>query len=83
MDPAPTFCPNLACPARGRTDQGNIRIHSCKDKRFMGTECHKTFGVTTRHSLLLPADRCGDGEPRGDADGSRLSTASDRRGVWL
>jgi transposase-like protein len=47
MDPAPTFCPDLACPARGRTDQGNIRIHSCKDKRFMGTECHKTFGVTT------------------------------------
>jgi transposase-like protein len=46
MDPAPTFCPTLACPARGQTGQGTIRIHSCKDKRFMGTECPKTFSAT-------------------------------------
>src|SRR5216683_6705004 len=46
MDPATTFCPNVACPARGQTGQGNIRIHSCKDKRFMCTECHKTFSAT-------------------------------------
>jgi transposase-like protein/IS1 family transposase len=46
MDPATTFCPNLACPARGQTGQGNISIHSCKDKRFMCTECHKTFSAT-------------------------------------
>ena len=46
MDPATTFCSNLACPARGQTGQGNIGIHSCKDKRFMCTECHKTFSAT-------------------------------------
>ncbi len=46
MDPATTFCPNLACHARGQTGQGNIRIHSCKDKRFLCTECHKTFSAT-------------------------------------
>src|SRR6266852_3449384 len=46
MDPATTFCPNLVCPARGQTGQGNIRIHSCKDKRFLCTECHKTFSAT-------------------------------------
>ena len=46
MDPTTTFCPNLACPARGQTGQGNMRIHSCKDKRFMCTECHKTFTAT-------------------------------------
>ena len=46
MDPATTFCPNLACPARGQTGQGNIGIHSRKDKRFMCTECHKTFSAT-------------------------------------
>jgi len=46
MDPATTFCPNLACPARGQTGQGNIRLHSCKDKRFLCTECHKTFSAT-------------------------------------
>src|SRR6266567_1961965 len=46
MDPATTFCPNVACPARGQTGQGNIGIHSCKDKRFLCTECHKTFSAT-------------------------------------
>src|SRR6266436_5064769 len=46
MDPTTTFCPNLACPARGQTGQGNIGIHSCKDKRFICTACHKTFSAT-------------------------------------
>src|SRR4051794_22805099 len=46
MDPATTFCPNLACAARGQTGQGNIGIHSCKDKRFLCTACHKTFSAT-------------------------------------
>ena len=46
MDPTTTFCPNLACPARGQTGQGNIGIHSCKDKRFLCTACHKTFSAT-------------------------------------
>ena len=45
MDPATTFCPNLACPARGQTGQGNIYIHSCKDQRCMCTECHQTFSA--------------------------------------
>ena len=46
MDPTPTFCPRLACPARGQTGQGNIGIHSRKDKRFLCTACHKTFSAT-------------------------------------
>src|SRR5467141_2756297 len=46
MDPTTTFCPNLACPARGQTGQGNIGIHSCKDKGFICTACHKTFSAT-------------------------------------
>src|SRR6266487_1073417 len=46
MDPTTTFCPNGACPARGQTGQGNSGIHSCQDKRFLGTECHKTFSAT-------------------------------------
>src|SRR5438046_8245398 len=46
MDPTTTFCPNVACPARGQIGQGNIGIHSCKDKRFLCTECHKTFSAT-------------------------------------
>lgn len=46
MDPTTTFCPNRACPARGQIGQGNIGIHSCKDQRFICTECHKTFSAT-------------------------------------
>ena len=47
MDPTTTFCPNMACPARGHTGRGNIGIHSRKHKRFLCTECHKTFSATT------------------------------------
>ena len=46
MDPVTTGCPNLACPARGQTGQGNIGIHSRKEKRFLCTACHKTFSAT-------------------------------------
>src|SRR2546425_6119706 len=46
MDPTTTCCPNMACPARGQTGQGNIGIHSCKEKRFICTACRKTFTAT-------------------------------------
>src|SRR5439155_10830824 len=59
MDPTTTFCPNWACPARGQTGQGNIGIHSCKDKRFLCTACHKTFSATKGtafYRLRTPAE---------------------------
>ena len=37
MDPTTVFCPNLACPARGQIDQGNIGIHARKDQRCICT----------------------------------------------
>ena len=46
MDPATGFCPNLECPARGQTGAGNIGIHSRKDRRFICTQCCKTFTAT-------------------------------------
>src|SRR2546426_6923875 len=46
MDPTTVFCPNLACSARSQTGQGNLGIHSRKNKRFLCTECHKTFSAT-------------------------------------
>jgi transposase-like protein len=46
MDPTTVFCPNLACPARGPTGQGNIGIHSQKEHRFICHACHKTFSAT-------------------------------------
>src|SRR5436309_9608383 len=46
MDPTTVFCPNLACPARGQTGQGNSGIHSQKEQRFICHACHKTFSAT-------------------------------------
>ena len=51
MDPTTVFCPNLACPARGQIGQGNIGIHSRKDKRFLCTACQKTFSATKGTAL--------------------------------
>jgi transposase-like protein len=46
MNPTTVFCPNLACPARGQTGQGNIGSHSRKEKRFICSECRKTCTIT-------------------------------------
>ena len=43
MDPNTVFCPNLDCPARGHTAQGNIGVHSIKERRFICHLCKKTF----------------------------------------
>jgi len=59
MDPAIVFCPNLECPARGQAGQGNIRLHSRKDQRFLCTACHKTFTAakgTALYRLRTPAE---------------------------
>ncbi len=59
MDPTTTFCPNSACPARGQGGQGNIGIHSRKDKRFICTACRKTFTATKGtafYRLRTPAE---------------------------
>ena len=46
MNPTTVFYPNLACPARGQTGQGNIGIHSRQEKRCICTQCRKTFTTT-------------------------------------
>ena len=47
MNPQAVWCPNLACPARGQTGQGNIGVHSQKEQRYRCQVCHKTFGART------------------------------------
>ena len=47
MDPRGVFCANPACPDRGATDKGNIKIHSRKERRFRCATCKKTFAATT------------------------------------
>lgn len=46
MDPRDQFCPNLACPARGKTGENNITVHSRKEARYQCTVCKKTFAAT-------------------------------------
>jgi transposase-like protein len=46
MDPQRQFCHNLACPDRGRTGQGNIRVHSQRTWRYRCQTCRKTFAAT-------------------------------------
>jgi transposase-like protein len=47
LTPDTTFCPNFDCPARGQTGQGNIGVHSQKERRYLCHECGKTFSATS------------------------------------
>src|SRR4051794_9934188 len=51
MDPLARFCHNLACPARGRTRVGNIRIHSRAERRYRCATCGRTFAEIKETSL--------------------------------
>ena len=43
MNPQQQFCPNDRCHASGKVSQGNIVIHSRKERRYKCTCCQKTF----------------------------------------
>ena len=47
MNPQEVWCPNLDCPARGQVRQGNIGVHSQKERRYRCHVCGKTFGART------------------------------------
>jgi transposase-like protein len=47
MDPHAQFCPNPRCPTSGQTAQGNIKVHSYRERRDRCTTCRKTFAATT------------------------------------
>ena len=46
MDSRAQFCHHPDCPARGQVGQGNIRVHSRKERRYRCTLCGKTFAET-------------------------------------
>jgi len=46
MNPMTQFCHNLDCPASGQVGQGNIPIHSQKERRYRCTTCGRTFAAT-------------------------------------
>jgi len=46
MDPTTQFCPNFYCLKRGLVNQGHIKVHSHKERRFRCTCCGKTFAAS-------------------------------------
>ncbi len=46
MNPQNVFCPNIECPAKGQRDEGNIKVHSQADERYVCSVCSKTFTTT-------------------------------------
>jgi transposase-like protein len=46
MDPQHAFCTNPDCSARGQLAQGNVKVHSHKERRFRCTNCNKTFAAS-------------------------------------
>lgn len=46
MDPSTQFCPNYYCLKRGLFDQGHLKVHSHKERRFRCTCCGKTFAAS-------------------------------------
>ena len=46
MKPKDQFCPNVSCPARGKTGQGNISIHGRARRRYKCKVCGRTFSQT-------------------------------------
>lgn len=51
MNPQSEFCPNQACPDRGKVGAGNIVSHSQKERRCRCKTCGKTFSVTRGMAL--------------------------------
>jgi transposase-like protein/IS1 family transposase len=43
MNPQPSFCPNLACPSRGKIGAGNLRVHDQSRNRWKCRTCGQTF----------------------------------------
>ena len=43
MDPRSQFCHNPDCPTRGKVGEGNITVHSRKERRYRCRTCGKTF----------------------------------------
>src|SRR5262245_65011718 len=47
LTPETTFCPNSNCPARGQVGEGNIGVHSRKDRRYICRKCNRSFSATS------------------------------------
>lgn len=46
MDPTQAFCDNPDCSARGKVGEGNIKVHSRPEQRYVCRCCGKTFAAS-------------------------------------
>jgi len=51
-NPNEQFCPNKDCAARGKMGEGNITIHSRKERRYKCTTCGRAFSEATVQALV-------------------------------
>ena len=51
MNPEKLFCPNIDCPARGQSGEGNIHPHDVKRQRYRCDVCQQTF-TTSKGTLF-------------------------------
>ena len=58
MDPQSTFCPNLDCPARGQSGQGNIISHGRSDRAAAAKSAKPpSVHAMARHSIAAALPR--------------------------
>ena len=77
------FCPNIECPAKGQTGQGNISVHSEKEKRCYCNVCQTTFSVSKGTIFYRLKTEPGQGDAGDRLAGLWLSVAGDRDGLWV
>ncbi len=51
MGPQTAFCHNPECPASGKVGEGNIKVHSLKERRYRCETCGKAFAETKGTAL--------------------------------
>ncbi len=59
MDLRAQFCHNPECPAKGKAGEGDIRVHSWKERRYRCGRCGHTFAETkgtAMYRLHKPAE---------------------------
>ncbi|MCL4508930.1 MAG: hypothetical protein M1296_05335 [Chloroflexi bacterium] len=49
-EPGQQCCYNMACPLRGQVGQGNIRLHSRRERRYRCVRCGQTFAASSGKS---------------------------------
>lgn len=59
LAPSTQFCHNLECSARGKVGEGNIVIHSAKERRYKCNVCGDTF-VATKDTPLYRLHKAAD-----------------------